>query len=776
MKTKLICLLFIVIGATAYAQLVPLISAGSNWKYIDNGTFPGSGWTLDTFSDASWSNGNAELGYGDSDEATVVSYGPSSSNKFISTYFRKYFNVTNPALFTSLELQAVRDDGIVIYINGAEVWRNNMPAGPIGNTTLASSAIALGSESAWNTALISPSFLVAGTNIIAVEIHQDAANSSDISFNLKLNGNQTPTTASVSRGPYLNLGTSTSMIVKWSTTQSTDSKVYYGTSPTALSQVVSDPVMGLNHEIRINGLSPSTIYYYAVGCSGDTLSAPGPNYYFKTSPLQGTKGDYKFWAVGDAGMGDVNLRSARDGFLSYISNEHVDGWIWLGDNAYDNGYDSQYQSNVFSNNTYEEQLKKFVVWPAPGNHDYNNHIPFSPAPAYYDIFTLPTAAQAGGLASGTEKYYSYNYGNIHFVVLDSYDEGRNSTDPMAVWLQNDLAANTQQWTIAYWHHPPYTKGSHNSDNSTFLDGELVDIRQNILPIIENAGVDLVLNGHSHSYERSFLMDGHYGYSGSLTPAMILDNGSGSYPTACPYQKETTVSKAHKGTVYTVCGCSSKLGTTSSGWPHPAMYSYSNTILGSMLIEVKDNRLDAKFINSSGTVSDAFTIVKDAGTVHTISSCPGDNITLKPSWPATVEWFPSGLFADSTIVNPAVSTVYYAYDSLSCIKDTFIVNILPPASCTATGVSQLISEDQLIVYPTLISDADRLIHIRNLSGTIINRINFYDVVGKQYPMEIPNSSSESELRFSLKNFHTGLYIIELNIDNNQTVFKKIIIQN
>src|SRR5690606_34030298 len=104
------------------------------------------------------------------------------------------------------------------------------------------------------------------------------------------------------------------------------------------------------------------------------------------------------------------------------------------------------------------------------------------APAYYDIFHLPKNAEAGGYASGTEKYYSWNLGNIHFISLDSYDEGRNTSDPMAQWLVQDLANNTLPWIIAYWHHPPYTKGSHNSDD-WLLDDELIDMRENILPIL-----------------------------------------------------------------------------------------------------------------------------------------------------------------------------------------------------------------------------------------------------------------------------------------------------
>ena len=776
MRLKLLLQLIFFTFNFCSAQITPLISAGSNWKFLDNGSDQGTAWQSTFFVDASWVAGNSELGYGDSDEATLISYGPSSSNKYITTYFRKTFNVVDPTIFSSLELQAVRDDGIVVYINGNEVWRNNMPGGAISYNTLSSGTIAFGAESSWNITTISALYLVAGSNVIAVEIHQDAVNSSDISFNLRLNGSTAPIITAIDRGPYLNLGTPSSMVVKWRTTSATDSKVFYGTSLSALTQVAINPSFTNNHEVSITGLNPSTVYYYTVGRSGETLTTPSPTSYFKTSPNVGDKGTYRFWAIGDAGTGNDNQRGARNGFLNYVSTDHIDGWIWLGDNSYENGYDNQYQSNVFSNNTYENELKRIVVWPAAGNHDYNNHIPFSPSPAYFDIFTLPTAAQAGGVASGTEKYYSYNYGNVHFIVLESFDEGRDATDPMALWLINDLAANTQPWTIAYWHHPPYTKGSHNSDNPTFIDWEIVDMRENILPIIENGGVDLVLNGHSHAYERSMLLDGHYGYSSSLAPSMVLDNGSGNYPTDCPYQKETSITKSHKGTVYTVCGCSGKLGSTSSGWPHPVMYKYSNTTLGSMLLEVNDNRLDAKFIDITGSVFDAFTIVKNAGTTTTINSCPGDNITLKPSWPANVEWFPLAITADSIVVNPFVSTVYYSYDALSCIQDTFIVNMLPPSGCITTSTTENDLNNQFVVYPTVLSSSDINVNIKCFPGLVIDKIFLYDVHGRQYRINGIENNSDFITRFSANNLSSGVYLVEIKLNDDRKVFKKIIITN
>jgi hypothetical protein len=166
-----------------------LVSANASWKYLDNGSNQGTAWRMLAYSDASWSTGNAELGYGDGGEATVVSYGPSSTNKYITTYFRKTFNLSGPFSFPGgLELSLIRDDGAVVYINGVEVWRNNMPTGTIAYNTLASGFIDGSAESTWITTVINSNVLVSGTNVIAVEIHQSSASSSDISFNLKLKG------------------------------------------------------------------------------------------------------------------------------------------------------------------------------------------------------------------------------------------------------------------------------------------------------------------------------------------------------------------------------------------------------------------------------------------------------------------------------------------------------------------------------------------------------------------------------------------------------------
>lgn len=715
-----------------------LISPGANWKYLDNGTDQGTAWRQTGFVDASWSNGSSELGYGDGDEVTVVSYGPSSSNKYVTTYFRKTISVIDPSAYTYLQLGLVCDDGCVVYVNGYEVYRQDMPSGTISYNTLASSTVAWPFEGDWNSSTFSPLVLNPGNNVIAVEVHQDDVTSSDISFNFELKAFTAPQPVSIVRGPYLQKANQNEVTICWRTDVASDSKISFGTSPGTLSQVVAEPAFVTDHFIKLTGLSESTQYFYQIGTSSLVFSNSNEQS-FKTHPPEGDIGLYRFWVVGDAGMGNGDQQAVTDAFLTYNNGKHLDGWLMLGDNAYEYGFDGNYQSGVF--NAYPQILPNTVLWPAPGNHDYNNHIPFSPAPAYYNIFDLPVNGEAGGVPSGTEKYYSWNFGNIHFISLDSYDEGRATTDPMAVWLESDLAANALPWVVVYWHHPPYTKGSHDSDD-WLLNGELIDMRENILPILESYGVDLVLNGHSHSYERSSLLDGHYGYSTTFDPAVHLkDPGSGDYINDCPYIKTTDNGNGHLGAVFAVVGCSGKLSSTSSDWPHPVMYSYTAGMMGSLLIEVNDGRMDCKFITSVGTIYDQFSIVKDPGGISNVAVCQGEQVTLTPSWSGNASWEPFGIWSDAYTFNAIIPSVVYAEDSLGCIRDTFNITLLSAQEC-GLGIENNISQNDFVIIDNSIQKGSSL-QLRipeEYAGALLNA-TVYSPEGKiirEYSLEVSQS--------------------------------------
>ncbi len=186
------------------------VGIGSEWKYLDDGSDQGSAWRGTSFNDSSWSSGLAQLGFGDGDENTILSFGNDANNKHITTYFRKSFSVQDAASITELSFDIVRDDGAVVYLNGTEVIRSNMPAGTITYTTLAPTGTAGADESRLFTHTVDPSVLVNGTNVIAVEVHQNGPTSSDLSFDLRLSydtttgGDNTPPPPPANNSPVAN--------------------------------------------------------------------------------------------------------------------------------------------------------------------------------------------------------------------------------------------------------------------------------------------------------------------------------------------------------------------------------------------------------------------------------------------------------------------------------------------------------------------------------------------------------------------------------------------
>ncbi|MCA9214580.1 MAG: lamin tail domain-containing protein, partial [Planctomycetales bacterium] len=175
---------FFASASTSFSTVLP---RGSVWKYLDNGSNQGTAWRDPGFDDSSWKSGRAELGYGDT-QVTTVGFGPNSSNKYVTTYFRTTFDVADKSAFESLQVRLQRDDGAVVYLNGQEIARSSMPGGTIRFDTFAAQVAGGGDETTFFEFDVDLARLQNGTNTIAVEIHQANANSSDISFDLELRG------------------------------------------------------------------------------------------------------------------------------------------------------------------------------------------------------------------------------------------------------------------------------------------------------------------------------------------------------------------------------------------------------------------------------------------------------------------------------------------------------------------------------------------------------------------------------------------------------------
>jgi hypothetical protein len=402
----------------------------------------------------------------------------------------------------------------------------------------------------------------------------------------------------VTRGPYLQLVTPSSVVVRWRTSAPTDSVVRYGTT-LALEQRAQIAESTGEHVVPLAGLEPETSYYYAIGTSAGNLAGGDASHAFATAPLPGTPKPTRIWVQGDAGKAGDEPQAVRNAYFAFTGERGTDVWLMLGDNAYGDGTDAQYQSAIFE--MYPGLLRQVALWPTFGNHDAHNASSATQTGPYYDAFTLPKSAEAGGVPSGTEAYYSFDWANVHFVCLDSEGSDRSPGGAMLTWLEADLQATSQPWIIAYWHHSPYSKGSHDSDSEP--KGRA--LRENALSILEAYGVDLVLSGHSHNYERSFLIDGHYGPSSTFTSAMIVDGGDGRQTGSGPYQKPGGFAP-HAGTVYNVAGTSAS--TFAGSLNHPVMVT-SLQHLGSVVIDVVGERLDARFVDDQGVVVDEWAMRK-----------------------------------------------------------------------------------------------------------------------------------------------------------------------
>jgi len=404
-----------------------------------------------------------------------------------------------------------------------------------------------------------------------------------------------PPPAVVLRGPYLQGVTPQSVTIMWRTDVAVISEVRYGDAPGALTQVITGSTAVTDHEVTLTGLAANSSYFYSVGTVDVELEGNTPDHFFFTAHTTGSEAPFRVWAIGDFGTAGADQATVRDSYYSYTGSTYTDLWLCLGDNAYLSGTEEQYQSAFF--NVYQDLMIQTPFSSTRGNHEAD-------AAVYYGIVSNPSDGQGGGVVSGTEAYFSFDYGNAHFICLDSQGSDLSQAGPMMSWLELDLASTTQQWVVAFFHHPPYTKGTHDSDDPADSGGRMRDMRQNAIPILEAGGCDLVLGGHSHVYERSFLIDGHTGTSDTWNPAIHqVDGGSGDPAGTGAYQKEML---PNQGTIYAVMGSSAQAG--SGTLDHPAMY-YSGSVMGSLVLDFSGGLLEAKMIRIDGATEDAFTISK-----------------------------------------------------------------------------------------------------------------------------------------------------------------------
>ncbi len=500
------------------------------------------------------------------------------------------------------------------------------------------------------------------------------------------------------RGPYLQKGTSTSIQVNYRTNNSVVTKIKYGLTLGNLNNEVVGNDFVVDHYLTVPNLLPETKYYYGIYKNDSLMQGDALNY-FITPAVIGSSKKTRIWVTGDCGTGQTTQTNVLTQMENYLGTNYLDAWILLGDNAYSNGLDLEYQTKFFEPYQNRRFMKQTVIWPSPGNHDYGG----SPGRqvdhnvSYYAIFKVPAQAELGGVASNTPHFYSYNLHNIHFISLDSYgiNDGKRLSDtiasPQVEWLKQDLAANNQKWTVVYFHHPPYTMGTHNSDT----ENELRYLREKLLPIFDRYKIDLVLCGHSHTYERSKPLRNYYGYENDFVSAIHnTSSSSGKYDgssDSCPYVKHSNAT--NEGIVYVVAGSAGWTPGGQASFPHEALPFANKTNAGSMILEVEGNRLDAKWISENGLVDDKFTIVKD-------DMAPKDSLVIVPSNQTSVSlkaglkdsyvWKTNGSTSGTIVLNEFENgQIFRVSDNFGCLTDKFTIQKTP--NCISNKVQSNIYE-------------------------------------------------------------------------------------
>jgi hypothetical protein len=543
------------------------IEVGDDWRYLkgtSEASTPIDAWRQQGFDDSGWLVGPSGFGYGDGDDATLLD---DMQGSYVSLFIRKTFTVTDPSALTQLTLEIDYDDGFVAYLNGTEVARREMgnPGDPVYYNSLADSHHEAGTAETIDLSSSYLGLLQAGTNVLAIQGHNVNLSSSDFSLIPALRWDDIPLNLLVY--PYLGETTTTSVIISWATNSPGASEVRY--SP---DQSYSNVVAAINstydgkywHSATVTGLTADTTYYYKVYTSDEDVT-PWSVITFTTAP-EDTVPQFTFVALGDSrpnGPTSPPSQGALD-VAAEMDQHSFDLALHTGDIPYSGGICSgdgsswnQYIRAYFD--LYQESMGDTPFYPSVGNHELSGGS--CGYQGYTDVYYLPGNAPSGH----EEEYYSFDWGNAHFVALDTnQDHGVGSTQHN--WLVNDLQTSTQSWKFVFFHHPPYSSGPHGSS---------IGVRARLVPVFETYGVDVVFNGHDHDYERT-----------------------------CPILNGACTTPQNGGVVYYVTGgAGAPLYSASSDW----FTAYSDSLYHFLKVEVADCTLTLEAIDTAGTVFDSFVI-------------------------------------------------------------------------------------------------------------------------------------------------------------------------
>jgi Icc-related predicted phosphoesterase len=272
----------------------------------------------------------------------------------------------------------------------------------------------------------------------------------------------------ITRGPYLQSPTSDSIVVVWETDRPIPGEVIFGRDGIFDQRMVS-AADGLRHEVTLSGLEPGAEYSYWVASDGYPLSEGGS---FRAAPTA-DEADFTFVAYGDTRTGHDIHRQIAESILTLKPDFAVHVGDLVAQGMYDSEWDRFFEIE-------RALLANVPLFPCPGNHEGNDQ-------RYFQAFVLP----------GNERWYSFDWGNTRIISLQIDAIMPFGTQSEQVqWLESTLAASTQEWVIVVFHIPPY---------DALPEDEMgYAARVNIVPVLERYGVDLVISGHNHNYQRSLV--------------------------------------------------------------------------------------------------------------------------------------------------------------------------------------------------------------------------------------------------------------------------------
>jgi len=472
------------------ADEISLVRVGEVWSYrsgTNSPSTPITAWRNASFDDSAWPKGLSGFSssfVADFREATLW---PDTAN-YHAVFLRHKFTVADPTQVKWLVLRLDYDDGFVAYLNGQEIGRRGLTNDPVqfddyADPHLGGAAVDFDVSSATN-------LLAAGENILAIEVHTAITNEPGNVNSMRL---VPELLANFQRGPFIQNATTNSMQVIWRTPVPADSVVEFGTNAT-LETTISDSTLTTNHVVTLTNLQPGTAYFYRVKSTAGDATAISPTNCFHTLKASG---DFSFLMVSDGGNGSAGQYAVAHA----MEAAGADLVMHCGDVVYP--YFTFGLEDTRCLSVYGPMMRSTPFFFVMGDHEVENG---ALGVAYLATFHLPTNS-----VTGTDHYYSFDHGDAHFAALwvpwlvslpemDAYKlyEGSDQYN----WLTNDLAASTKHWKFIALHHMLATSGSHRQDHNTtsgLYDYQVV--RNILLPVAQRYGVQMILSGHDHDYER-----------------------------------------------------------------------------------------------------------------------------------------------------------------------------------------------------------------------------------------------------------------------------------